>query len=143
MVCSLNTAHSAHIHGYQHITKYTQLTAVATNISLSTLSIQPCMHPHTTLCGVVSVCVSVSVYVHVCVCVRLITLQAGHGFLLWSGQCVCLTNNAYIHTHTTTHTHTHTHAHVHRSLELSRADWALWNPLHGREADGTCGSTGG
>ena len=49
-VCSVNTAHSAHMHGYQHITKYTQLTAVATNTFLSTLSVQPCMHPHTTLC---------------------------------------------------------------------------------------------
>ena len=57
--------------------------------------------------------------------VRVITLQAGHCFLLWSGQCMCLTNNAYAHTHThtynththihahTTHTHTHIHTHTH------------------------------
>ena len=31
-----------------YITKYTQLTAVDTNTFLSTLSVQPCMHPHTT-----------------------------------------------------------------------------------------------
>ena len=40
-----DTAHSAHIHGYEHITIY----VFATNTSLSILSVQPCMHPHTTL----------------------------------------------------------------------------------------------
>ena len=43
-----DTAHSAHIHGYQHITIYVH-SASATNASLSILSVQPCMHPHTTL----------------------------------------------------------------------------------------------
>ena len=38
-----DTAHSAH----QHITIYVH-SAFATNASLSILSIQPCMHPHTT-----------------------------------------------------------------------------------------------
>ena len=42
-----DTAHSAHIHGYQHITIYVH-SAFATNTSLSILSVQPCMHPHTT-----------------------------------------------------------------------------------------------
>ena len=42
-----DTAHSAHIHGYQHITIYVH-SASATNASLSILSVQPCMHPHTT-----------------------------------------------------------------------------------------------
>ena len=41
------TAHSAHIHGYQHITIYVH-SAFATNASLSILSVQPYMHPHTT-----------------------------------------------------------------------------------------------
>ena len=40
-------AHSAHIHGYQHITIYVH-SEFATNASLSILSVQPCMHPHTT-----------------------------------------------------------------------------------------------
>ena len=43
-----DTAHSAHIHGYQHITIYVH-SAFATNASLSILRVQPCMHPHTTL----------------------------------------------------------------------------------------------
>ena len=43
-----DTAHLAHIHGYQHITIYIH-SAFATNASLSILSVQPCMHPHTTL----------------------------------------------------------------------------------------------
>ena len=39
---------SAHaVHGYQHITKYTQSTTTTTNTSLSTLNIQPCMQTHT------------------------------------------------------------------------------------------------
>ena len=42
-----DTAHSAHIHGYQHITIYVH-SAFATKASLSILSVQPCMHPHTT-----------------------------------------------------------------------------------------------
>ena len=42
-----DTAHSAHIHGYQHITIYVH-SAFATNASLSILSVQSCMHPHTT-----------------------------------------------------------------------------------------------
>ena len=42
-----DTAHSAHIHGYQHITIYVH-SAFATNASLSILSVQPCMHQHTT-----------------------------------------------------------------------------------------------
>ena len=42
-----DTAHSAHIHGYQHITIYVH-SAFATNASLSILSVQPCTHPHTT-----------------------------------------------------------------------------------------------
>ena len=42
-----DTAHSAHIHGYQRITIYVH-SAFATNASLSTLSVQPYMHPHTT-----------------------------------------------------------------------------------------------
>ena len=42
-----DTAHSAHIHGYQHITIYAH-SAFATNASLSILSVQPCMHPHAT-----------------------------------------------------------------------------------------------
>ena len=42
-----DTAHSAHIHGYQHITIYVH-SAFATNASLSILSVQPCMHPHNT-----------------------------------------------------------------------------------------------
>ena len=37
-----DTAHSAHIHGYQHITIYVH-SAFATNASLSILSVQPCM----------------------------------------------------------------------------------------------------
>ena len=59
------------------------------------------------------------VYVCMCVfvrvCVRVITLQVGHGFVLWSGQCVCLTNNAYTHTH---NTHTLTHKHTHTRLKI-------------------------
>ena len=43
-----DTAHSAHIHGYQHITIYVH-SAFATNASLSILSVQPCMHPHSPL----------------------------------------------------------------------------------------------
>ena len=42
-----DTAHSAYIHGYQHITIYVH-SAFATNASLSILSVQPCMHPHAT-----------------------------------------------------------------------------------------------
>ena len=42
-----DTAHSAHIHGYQHITIYVH-SSFANNASLSILSVQPCMHPHTT-----------------------------------------------------------------------------------------------
>ena len=42
-----DTAHSAHIHGYQHITIYVH-SAFAINTFLSPLSVQPCMHPHTT-----------------------------------------------------------------------------------------------
>ena len=42
-----DTAHSAHIHGYQHITIYVH-SAFATKASLSILSVQPCTHPHTT-----------------------------------------------------------------------------------------------
>ena len=38
---------TAYIHGYQHITIYVH-SAFATNASLSILSVQPCMHPHTT-----------------------------------------------------------------------------------------------
>ena len=38
-----DTAHSAHIHSYQHITIYIH-SAIATNASLSILSVQPCMH---------------------------------------------------------------------------------------------------
>ena len=40
-----DTAHSAHIYGYQHITIYVH-SAFATNASLSIFSVQPCMHPH-------------------------------------------------------------------------------------------------
>ena len=43
-----DTAHSAHMHGYQHITIYVH-SAFATNASLSILSVQPYMHPHATL----------------------------------------------------------------------------------------------
>ena len=40
-----DTAHSAHIHGYQHITIYVH-SAFATNAH--PLSVQPCMHPRAT-----------------------------------------------------------------------------------------------
>ena len=42
-----DAAHSAYIHGYQHITIYVH-SAFATNASLSILSVQPYMHPHAT-----------------------------------------------------------------------------------------------
>ena len=58
-----DTAHSAHIHGYQHITIYVH-SAFATNASLSILSIQPCMHPHTTLSPLMYTYALPAMYIH-------------------------------------------------------------------------------
>ena len=58
-----DTAHSAHIHGYQHITIYVH-SAFATNASLSILSVQPCMHQHTTQSSLTYTYALPAMYIH-------------------------------------------------------------------------------